>query len=116
MPIPKNVINPGLYKKAEMKYKNMKHSAYKSGLIVKEYKKLGGKYSGKKPQNKGLSRWFKEKWRTQSGSKTYKKKGDVFRPTKRITKKTPKTFKEIGKKRIQKAMKQKKKTGRVKKY
>jgi len=115
MPVPKNVVNKGLYKKAEIKYKNMKHSAYKSSLIVKEYKKLGGKYSGKKT-TKGLVRWHKEKWKTQDGSKTYKKKGDVFRPTKRITKKTPKTYKELGKKRIKKAMKEKKKTGKVKKY
>ena len=39
-----------------------KPSAYKSGYIVKTYKELGGKYSGKKPDKKGLDRWFKEKW------------------------------------------------------
>ena len=27
--------NPSLYAKAKAKYKNMKHSAYRSGLIVK---------------------------------------------------------------------------------
>jgi len=110
------VLNPTLYAKAKAKYKNMKHSAYKSGLVVKAYKEMGGKYGGKKPTKKGLSRWFKEKWRTQTGKKTYQKRGDVFRPTKRITKKTPTTYKELTKSQIQRAMKEKKNTGRVKKY
>jgi hypothetical protein len=39
-------MNPRLYAKAKAKadetYKT--HSAYKSGFIVKEYKRLGGKY------------------------------------------------------------------------
>lgn len=110
------VLNPILYKKARAKYENMKHSAYKSNLVVKEYKRLGGKYGGIKPKKTGLVRWNAEKWRNQRGQVGYKKKGDVYRPTKRITKKTPKTFKEIGKKRITKAMKEKAKTGRVKKF
>ena len=110
------VLNPSLYAKAKAKYKNMKHSAYKSGLVVKAYKAMGGKYSGDKPKKKGLSRWFKEEWRTQSGSKTYKNKGDVFRPTKRITKKTPTTYKELTKKQIQRAQAEKRKTGKVKRY
>lgn len=110
------VLNPSLYKKARDKYKNLKHSAYKSGLVVKEYKRLGGKYGGKKPEKKGLSRWFREKWRTQTGKKTYQKKGDIFRPTKRITKKTPTTMSELSKKQKEKAMREKKKTGRVKKF
>ena len=108
--------NPKLYAKAKAKYSNMKHSAYRSGLIVKAYKAMGGKYTGSKPKKTGLSRWFKEKWRTQTGSKTYKKKGDVFRPTKRITKKTPTTYKELTKQQIKRAQAEKRKTGRVKKY
>jgi len=103
-----------------------KHSAYRSGLLVKEYKeaykkkhKTADAYEGKKKTKKGLSRWFKEKWRTQDGKKTYSKKSDVFRPTKKITKKTPKTYKELGgtkSKRVKKAQKEKARTGRVKKY
>ena len=46
----------------------------------------------------------------------YKKKGDVYRPTRRVSKKTPKTFRELGKKRVKKAMSTKKRTGRVKKF
>jgi len=110
------ILNPKIYEKAKKKYSKLKHSAYKSGLVVKEYKRLGGRYAGTKPKKKGLSRWFAEKWRNQRGKVGYQKKGDVYRPTKRITSKTPKTFKELGKKRISKAMKEKKKTGRVRKY
>ena len=113
MPEPKNKT---LYDKIKKKYSKMKHSAYKSGLIVKEYKSQGGKYEGKKPTKTGLSRWFKEDWRTQTGSTTYKKKGDIFRPTKRITKKTPTTMSELTKKQKTTAQKEKKKSGRVKKY
>ena len=32
------------YARAKAKYKDMKHSAYKSGLVVKAYKKMGGTY------------------------------------------------------------------------
>jgi len=110
------ILNPGLYKKAREKYSKMKHSAYKSNLVVKEYKKLGGKYGGKKPTKTGLVAWNAQRWRNQRGEVGYKKKGDVYRPTRRIKKNQPKTFKELGKKRITKAMKEKKKTGRVKKY
>ncbi len=110
--------NKTLYNKVkkEIYAKIPKHSAYRSGLLVKEYKKRGGTYVGKKEENKGLTRWFKEDWRTQDGSKTYKKKGDVFRPTKKITDKTPTTYKELTKKEVKDAQKEKKATGRVKKY
>ena len=101
--------------KARVYKKNPKHSAYRSGQIVKEYKKAGGTYKGKKPKG-GLTRWFKEDWRTQDGKKTYQKKGDIFRPTKKISPKTPKTMSELSKSDKAKAIKEKKKTGRVKKY
>lgn len=105
-------------------YKKMpKHSAYRSGVLVKQYKEAykkkhgsGSAYEGKKRETKGLSRWYSEKWRTQDGKKTYSKKSDIFRPTKRITKETPTTMKELSKKQIKSAQREKKKTGRVKKY
>jgi hypothetical protein len=88
MPIP---INLELYntikKEADRIYS--KPSAYKSGFIVKEYKKRGGEYSGKKT-NTGLTRWYKEQWK-DIGNKSY----PVYRPTKRITKDTPLTADEI---------------------
>ena len=109
-------MNKKLYAKAKAKYSSMKHSAYKSGLVVKEYKKLGGKYSGDKPKKSGLTRWFKEDWRTEKGKKTYKEGGTIFRPTRRITKNTPTTMGELSKEQKDKAVREKKSTGRVKKY
>tara|TARA_Y100000385_G_C12905193_1_gene555963 strand:+ start:464 stop:832 length:369 start_codon:yes stop_codon:yes gene_type:complete len=112
-----------LYQKAKDKYSSMKHSAYKSGLIVKYYKELyvqkhksTDAYVGTKNKNKGLSRWFKEDWQTSDGKKEYSKKADVFRPTKKVSKDTPTTYKELTKKQVRDAMIEKAKTGRVKKY
>jgi hypothetical protein len=97
-----------------------KHSAYRSGTIVTEYKKaFKKKYGNVKPpytgtKNKsGLSRWFKEDWRNQRGEVGYKFKSDVYRPTHRITKDTPTTFKELTKKQITKARQIKRKKGRI---
>lgn len=110
--------NKALYErvKKEVYKAHPKHSAYRSGLLVKKYKERGGTYIGAKPTKTGLSRWFKEKWRNQKGEVGYKSKSDVYRPTKRVTKKTPATFKELGKKKVSKAMKEKRATGRVKKF
>ena len=98
------------------------HSAYRSGQLVKKYKEAYKRkhgntnaYSGTKTKD-GLTRWFDEKWSNQRGGSGYKKKGDVYRPTKKVSKKTPTTFKELSKTEISKAMKEKKKTGRVKKF
>jgi hypothetical protein len=94
-----------IYEKAKAKvyaiYK--KPSAYRSGALVKEYKRLGGTYSGKKT-TKGLVRWFKEDW-VDIGKKEY----PVYRPTKRVDKDTPLTVQEIDKKNLRKqvALKQK---------
>jgi hypothetical protein len=52
-----------------------KPSAYKSGWVVKEYKKRGGKYKGSKT-DEGLTRWFLENWK-DVGNKNY----PVYRPT-----------------------------------
>mgnify|MGYP003665368126 CR=1 FL=1 len=46
MPTP---TNKALYAKSRAKYAGMKHSAYKSSLVVKDYKSRGGGYSGAKP-------------------------------------------------------------------
>ena len=102
--------------KKEIYNKYPKHSAYRSGLLVKEYLRRGGKYDGKKRQDTGLSRWFKEEWRNQRGEVGYKNKNDIYRPTKKITKDTPTTFKELSKKDIEKARREKARIGRVKKF
>ena len=84
-------------------------------MVVKEYKERGGTYSGDKEEGK-LRRWFKEDWRNQRGEVGYKNKGDVYRPTKRVSKDTPTTHGELSKTEVKRAMKEKKTTGRVKKF
>ena len=80
-------------KKADAVYK--RPSAYKSGFIVKKYKEMGGKFSSKQPTDRGLKRWFAEKWVNQRGEVGYKYKSDVYRPSKRVTSSTPVTWKEL---------------------
>ena len=99
-------LNKNLYAKAKKKADETygKHtSAYKSGFIVKYYKGLGGKYKtvGK---DKKLKRWFREKW-VDVGNKSY----PVFRPTKRISKKTPLLKDEIDKKNLKQQIAKKQK-------
>lgn len=64
-------------------------SAYKSGWIVKTYKSMGGTFENDH-RPRSLRRWFKEKW-VDIGHKAY----PVYRPTRRISKKTPLTVSEI---------------------
>lgn len=103
MSIPTNkTLYNKVKKEADKKYD--KPSAYKSGWIVKEYKERGGEYSGKKKENEGLSRWYKEEWK-DIGGKEY----PVYRPTKRITKDTPLTESEISPTQLKKQIKRKQK-------
>ena len=54
-----------------------KPSAYKSGAIVKKYKKIGGEdMEDNKPKN--LKKWFKEDWINLADINQYR----VLRPTK----------------------------------
>ena len=92
------------------------HSAYRSGLLVKEYKSRGGTYSGKENQSTGLNRWFKENWKNQRNESGYKYKSDVYRPTRRVNEKTPTTFNELSKKEIYRARREKASKGRVEKF
>ena len=114
-----------LYNKTKKQiYKKIpKHSAYRSGILVQTYKrKFKDKYgtrkspykgSKTKTKKKGLTRWFKEKWVNQRGEIGYKYKNDIYRPSKRITKKTPLTHKELSKKEINRARTKKYRKGRV---
>ena len=120
MPKPTNQNLYDLVKKRV--YKKMpKHSAYRSGIVVQEYKKTfknkyGSKrspYKGKRTEKRGLKRWFKEEWKNQRGKIGYKYKNDVYRPTKRITKQTPTTFNELSNKEIKRARREKAQTKRV---
>ena len=108
--------------KKDLFKKYVKPSAYRSGLLVQKYKeeyikkhKNHNYYNGSK-ENSNLKRWFNEKWTNQRGEIGYKNKSDVYRPTKRINDKTPTTFNELTKNQIKKAMKEKLKEGRVKRF
>lgn len=91
-------------------------SAYKSAWIVREYKKRGGKYAGKSPaKTTGLKRWFREKWVNVSkkdkpacGRSSSRSAYPLCRPTKRVTKNTPATVRELSAARIKKAIRKKK--------
>ncbi len=95
-------INKELHEKAKKKADEIykKPSAYKSGFIVQEYKRLGGTFREQK--EKPLKRWFKEEW-TDVGNKNY----PVYRPTKKINKKTPLTVQEIDPKNLKEQIKKK---------
>ena len=113
-----NVKNKKLYEEVKKEiYKTYpKHSAYRSALLVKTYKERGGQYEGRKNKDEGLSRWLRETWRSDKGSVGYDHKNSVYRPTKRITKDTPTTFDELSKKQIERAKREKARTGRVKRF
>ena len=92
------------------------HSAYRSGLVVQEYKRRGGKYLGKRTPQRGLERWFAEEWRNQRGQVGYTQKGDVYRPTRRINPETPLTFGELTAAEVEDARREKSSKGRVKSF
>lgn len=94
---PKNL---DLYEEAKkIVYKQYeKPSAYRSGALIKLYKKMGGEFIDDNKE-KPLKRWFKEKWidvNPLKNSSSY----PVYRPTKRVNKKTPLTVQEIDKKNL----------------
>lgn len=76
-----------------------KPSAFRSGAVIKEYKKRGGTFRGDK-ETGDLTRWYKEEWK-DIGNKEY----PVFRPTKRISKKTPLLVDEIKPSNLKKQIK-----------
>lgn len=103
-------IDKELYKKVKKRADALyeKHGLYKSAWIQKEYKRLGGKYSGKKPsESTGLQRWLKsEQWVEVEPYLTKGeivmcgtggRKGKACRPLKRATSKTPITLPELQK-------------------
>lgn len=121
-------VDKALYERVKRQVKkrvDVWPSAYASGQVVREYKRRGGRYRNKKSRSKrskskrggrregGLSRWFEEDWRnvcakTRSGK--YKKCGrrsassggsyPYCRPTKRVSSRTPKTWREMSKSEI----------------
>jgi hypothetical protein len=92
MPIPSD---PKLYERARREtYVHYKTpSAYRSGALVKLYKKLGGTYEDD-GHEATLKRWFKEKWQDVNPFKN-KKSYPVYRPTVRVNARTPLTVNEV---------------------
>ena len=129
--MPSSPSNKKLYNKvkeeAKKKFKSWP-SAYASSWLVREYKKRGGKYKGKKPKDSGLTRWFKEEWidvcklpkKSPCGRpkvkdlKKWQKDYPYCRPSKKVTKDTPKTVKELTKKQLKSRCKKKKKSPKKK--
>lgn len=104
-------------------------SAYASGWVVREYKRRGGKYTGKKNVREGLARWFAEKWinvcklpkkvacgRPKTSLSTWKKKYPYCRPSKRVSRSTPRTAKELSKEEIKRRCQRKRKSPMKKIY
>ena len=63
-----------------------------------------------------LKRWFKEDWKTLSGDKDYSNGDRTFRPTKRVSSKTPVTASELTGAEKARARKEKRERGRVSRY
>ena len=112
-------LNKKLYEKVKKEAKNkfaVWPSAYASGWLVAEYKRRGGKYSGKRIDgSSGISRWFDEKWidvcklpkkvpcgRPKGGGTIGKWKKDYpyCRPSVRINKGTPTIASKLTNKQI----------------
>jgi hypothetical protein len=68
----------------------------------------------KTKQGANLKRWFKEKWTDEKGNvcgSTKNKSVKKCRPSKRVSGKTPKTWKEMSPAEKKKAVAEKKRTG-----
>ena len=108
-----NTVKKKIYKEQP------KHSAYRSGTVVKEYKKRFTKkygkrkspYKGNKTKKSGLKRWFDEKWVDINPILGFKDADayPLFRPTKYVNSETPTLFQEIPKSRLKEQYKLKQK-------
>ena len=113
MPIP---VDNNLYQEARdfIRSRYKKNSAFASGAIVKHYKQQFKKkygehekpyYDDKSPKN--LKRWFEEKWVNVNPLMGILKDSayPVFRPTYRVSDKTPTLYQEIPKENLLKQYK-----------
>lgn len=81
------------YKKGDKGGRSGEWSARKAQLSVLEYKKKGGKYSGKRGK---LSKWTKQKWRTKSGKPSLLT-GERYLPEKAIKHLTAEEYNQTSK-------------------
>lgn len=68
-----------------------KWSARKAQLAVKEYKRLGGGYIGKKTKDNSLVKWTQQEWTTKSGKPSHIT-GERYLPKKAIEALTPQQY------------------------
>ncbi len=104
MPQPRNKkLYSQVVSSAKTKFK-VWPSAYASGWVVQEYKRRGGTYAGSAKKKSPLKRWYDEQWidvcylprivscgRKKSSPNKY----PYCRPLRRISKKTPRTAREL---------------------
>ena len=104
--------NPSLWKRIVARIKAQashgtaagQWSGRKAQAAVKAYKKAGGGYSGPKKKSNSLSKWSKQKWRTNSGKKS-SETSERYLPEKAIKKLSSKEYaRTTAKKRQDKAM------------
>ena len=117
--------NPKLYARvkamAKRKFKVFP-SAYASAWLVKEYKRRGGRYAGggpsrsktrRKSRSGGISRWMAEKWidvcqlprrvpcgRSRANAKASGRRYPYCRPTRRVSRQTPKLASQLSRAEI----------------
>lgn len=103
MPTP---ANKELWQKAKARVKKRVKvwpSAYASGQLVQEYKKMGGTFQGAK-KGSDLGRWYKEKWvdvcawpkRVECGRDGTKGRAFPYcRPSVRVSADTPTTVQDL---------------------
>jgi len=106
-------INKELYAKAKAEINKIygtKTSAYRSMALIKRFKSMGGKYRDDGGSRK-TTRWLNEKWVNLNAKKEgggYEKCGHpneggkypLCRPSKTVSKDTPKKYQDIPKSRI----------------
>jgi hypothetical protein len=110
-------VNKALYEKSKRMATEKFTSptgAYRSMWIVRQYKKMGGTYTRRKNSSK-LERWRKEMWvdlNQQNGKGGYERCGHkntqnnkypLCRPSKTISKDTPRKYQDINESSIRKA-------------
>lgn len=111
--------------KKELYKRQPVHSAYRSGLLVREYKRRFAEkhgpapaYSGPRPSRgqKGLRRWFAEGWVNESGGVGYDGENRLYRPSRRVSAGTPITWSELSGAEVRSAREEKDATGRVARF
>lgn len=105
------MVKDACYYEAKKKFKVFP-SAYASGYIAKCRKKKGS--VKKTEKGSSLKRWYKEDWVDEKGNPCGSSKNrdtKKCRPKKRISKKTPVTWKEMSPTQKRKAVAEKKKVG-----